>query len=180
MNTEQVKNVPIWATIGVDDNAGRIEQLTANVARIRAANGDARGAATFVTGVNPRFTVFPSTNHGAAQTKTQEMPGFLDWFYSQVNDGNAAPNVRFVRPVPATQPYDSTVGATVSAIDPGGAIDRVEFLVREQQVAVDREAPYEHTFAGLTAGTQTLKARAVDSGGKSRTAEVTISVRPAK
>ena len=180
VNAEAVKNVPIWATIGVDDNAERIEQLTANLARIRAANGDPRGAATFVTGVNPRFTIFPSTNHGAAQTKTQEMPGFLDWFYSQVNNGNVAPNVRFIRPVPATEPYDATVGATVSATDPGGAIDRVEFLVGEQQVAVDRDAPYEHTFAGLTAGTQTLKARAVDSGGKTRTAEVTIVVAPLK
>jgi dienelactone hydrolase len=180
VNAEAVKNVPIWTTIGVDDNPDRIEQLTANVARIRAANGDPRGAATSTTGVNPRFTIFPATNHGGAQTKTQQMPGFLDWFYSQVNNGNVAPSVRFIRPVPSTEPYKPAVAATVSATDPEGAIDRVEFLVGEDRVAVDREAPFEHTFTGLLAGTQTLKARAVDAGGKFSTADVTISVAPVK
>ena len=180
VNAEAVKNVPVWTTIGVDDNPDRIEQLTANVARIRAADGDPRGAATVETGVNPRFTIFPATNHGGAQTRTQQMPGFLDWFYLQINNGNVAPNVRFIRPVPSVEPYSSTVGATVSATDPDGKIDRVEFLVGEDQVAVDREAPYEHAFTGLLAGTHTLKARAVDAGGKSRTAEVTVSVAPVK
>lgn len=176
VNAEAVKNVPIWTTIGIDDNPSRIEQLTANVARIRAANGDPRGAATFETGVNPRFTIFPATNHGEAQTKTQQMPGFLDWFYSQVNDGNTAPNVRFIRPAPSPEAYKSSVGATVSAIDPDGKIDRVEFFAGEDRVAVDRESPYEHTFTGLAPGAHTLKALAVDTGGKSRTAEITITV----
>ena len=180
VNAEAVKNVPIWTTMGVDDSADRIEQLTVNVARIRAANGDPRGAATFETGVNPRFTIFPATNHGGAQTKTQQIAGFLDWFYSQVNDGNVPPNVRFIRPVPSDEAYNSTIGATVWAADPGGAIDRVEFLVGEERIAVDREAPYEHTFTGLLPGMHTLKARAVDSRGKSRTAEVTVSIAPVK
>ncbi len=180
VDAEKVKHIPIWATIGVDDDANRIEQLTANVARIRAANGDPRGAATWVTGVNPRFTVFPATNHGGAQTRTQQMPGFLDWFYAQVNDGNTPPNVRFIRPVPSPDPYHTAVGATVSAVDPEGTIDRVEFSVDGKQVGVDREKPYEYFFGGLAAGQRTLEARAVDAGGKSRTAQVIIQVREPK
>jgi len=177
VDAEKVKNIPIWATIGVDDDANRIEQLTANVARIRAANGDPRGAATWEMGVNPRFTIFAATNHGGAQTRTQQMPGFLDWFYAQVNDGNTPPNVRFIRPVPSPDPYHTAVGATVSAVDPDGTIDRVEFYVDNVQFAVDREAPYEHFFGGLAGGQRTLEARAVDAGGKSRTTQVTILVR---
>ena len=41
---------------------------------------------------------------------------------------------------------------------------------------VARQEPFEYTFADLTPGTYTLAARAVDDGGKSRTAEVTIRV----
>ena len=116
VDVDAVKNTPIWATIGVDDDPGRLEQLTANVARIRAANGDPRGAYTWVTGVNPRFTIFPSTNHPEAQGRTQQLPGLMDWFYAQVNDGNIPPNIRFIRPV-------QLVGS-------GSEICLVEFAVR--------------------------------------------------
>jgi pimeloyl-ACP methyl ester carboxylesterase len=179
VDPEVVKNTPIWATIGVDDDPRRLEQLIANIARIRAANGDPSGASTWVTGVNPRFTIFPSTNHGAAQGATQQIPGFMDWFYSQVNDGNVPPNVRFIRPLPLAAPYAPSVAALVSAVDPDGKIDRVEFYLGETQVFVDREEPFEYTFTGLKPGSQTLRARAFDAGGKSRTAEVTILVRGA-
>ncbi|MEP7364570.1 MAG: hypothetical protein ABI972_15040, partial [Acidobacteriota bacterium] len=83
VNAELVKSTPIWATIGRDDNAQRVEQLTANVAKIRAANGDSRGADTTVMDVNPRFTIFPNTGHGEAQGATQRIPRLLDWFYAQ-------------------------------------------------------------------------------------------------
>lgn len=82
INAELVKRTPIWATIGSNDQPSRVEQLTAAVAKIRAANGDSRGADTNVMDVNPRFTVFPNTGHGAAQGATQRIPGLLDWFYS--------------------------------------------------------------------------------------------------
>jgi len=179
VDAELVKNTPIWATIGADDDPRRLDELAANIARIRAANGDPWGASTWVTGVNPRFTIFPSTDHGGAQGATQRIPGLLDWFFSQVNDGNLAPNVRFVRPVPAAMPYAPAVKALVSAVDPEGGIERVEFYLGDEQVFVDREAPYEYTFTGLAAGSQLLRARAVDAGGKSRTAEVVITVRGA-
>ena len=171
-----VKNTPIWATIGVDDDPRRLEQLTANVARIRAANGDPRGASTLETGVNPRFHIFPSTNHGGAQGRTQQLPGLMDWFYAQVNDGNVPPNVRFVRPLGLPGSYASKVAALVSATDADGKIDRVEFFLGEKLVSTDQAEPFEFTFENLSAGPQTLRAKATDGGGKSRTAEVTIVV----
>lgn len=56
--------------------------MTATVARLRAANGDTRGGLSQVTGVNPRYSIFPNTNHGGVQTATQKMPGFMEWMYS--------------------------------------------------------------------------------------------------
>jgi len=83
VDAELVKRTPIWTTIGANDQAARVEQLKSNVARIRAANGDPRGADTSVMDVNPRFTIFPNTGHGEAQGATQRIPGLLDWFYAQ-------------------------------------------------------------------------------------------------
>jgi pimeloyl-ACP methyl ester carboxylesterase len=176
VDPEVVKNTPIWATMGIDDSANSLEQLMANVSRIRAANGDPRGAATWVTGVNPRFTIFPSTNHGGAQEKTQQIPGLRDWFYAQSNNGDIPPNVRFVRPLPLDREYAAPVAALVKASDPNGKIDRVEFCIGDNVLFVARQEPFEYTFADLGPGVHTIAARAVDAGGKSRTAEVTIRV----
>jgi poly(3-hydroxybutyrate) depolymerase len=176
LDPEVLKNTSIWATIGINDNANRLEQLTALVARIRAANGDLQGAATWVTGVNPRFTVFANTDHGGVQEKTQQIPGLREWFYAQSNNGNIPPNVRFVRPLPLDQEYTAPVAALVRAADPDGKIDRVEFCIGDKILFVARQQPFEYTFTDLAPGTYTLAARAVDNGGKSRTAEVTIRV----
>jgi uncharacterized protein (DUF2141 family) len=64
----------------------------------------------------------------------------------------------------------------VKATDPDGKIDRMEFSIGDKVLFVAREDPFEYTFADLTPGTYTLAARAVDDGGKSNTAEVTIRV----
>ena len=176
LDPELVKNTPIWATIGIEDRVISLEQLTANVSRIRAANGDPRGAAAWVTGVNPRFTIFASTDHGGVQGKTQQIPGLKDWFYAQSNNGDIPPNVRFVRPLPLDQEYTSPVAALVKAADPEGKIDRVEFCIGDKVLFVARQEPFEYTFEDLGPGIHTIAARAVDAGGKSRTAEVTIRV----
>jgi pimeloyl-ACP methyl ester carboxylesterase len=176
LDPEVLKNTPIWATIGINDEANRLEQLSTVVARIRAANGDPQGAATWVTGVNPRFTIFANTDHGGVQEKTQQIPELRKWFYAQSNNGNIPPNVRFVRPLLLDQEYTMPVAALVKATDPDGKIDRVEFSIGDKVLFVARQEPFEYTFADLTPGTYTLDARAVDDGGKSRTAEVTIRV----
>lgn len=174
VDAEKVKDTPIWATIGSDDSPQRVDQLTANISRIRLANGDPRGASPHVTGVNPRFTIFPATNHGGAQGGTQRIPGFVDWMYSQVNDGNTPPNVRFLRPTPGIGAYGTSVSAIVDAKDPDGQIARVEFFVGDQQVHAATQAPYEYIYEGLPAGRHHLKARAIDNGGKTHTAEAWI------
>lgn len=176
LDPEVLKNTPIWATIGLNDNANRLEQLSAIVAKIRAANGDPQGAATWDTGVNPRLTIFANTDHGGVQEKTQQIPGLREWFYAQSNNGNIPPNVRFIRPLPLDQEFTAPVAALVNATDPDGKIDRVEFSVGDKLMFVANKAPYEYSFADLAPGTYTLSARAVDDGGKSRTAEVTIRV----
>jgi len=180
LDPEVVKNTPVWATIGIDDRANSLEQLTANVSRIRAANGDPQGAATWVTGVNPRFTIFASTDHGGVQEKTQQIPGLRDWFYAQSNNGNIPPNVRFVRPLPLDQEYTAPVAALVKAAVPDGKIERVEFCVGDKVLFVSRQEPFEYTFDDLAPGIHTIAARAVTAGGKSRTAEVTIRVGPSR
>ena len=176
VDVAKVKDTPIWATIGSDDAPQRVDQLTANISRIRLANGDPRGAATHVTGVNPRFTIFPATNHGGAQGGTQRIPGFVDWMYSQVNDGNVPPNVRFVRPTPGIGPYKTSVDAIVDARDPDGQVALVEFFVGDQQLHTAAQAPYDFLYQNLPPGPHLLKARATDSGGKTRMAEIWIEV----
>jgi len=174
LDAEKVKETPIWATIGSDDS--RADAMTANVAAIRAANGDPRGGLPQVTGVNPRFAIFPDTNHGGAQGATQKLPGFMDWMYSQVNDGNVAPNVRFLQPEIDAQSASGTVTARVAAHDVEGGLARVEFYNGEAKIAEVTEEPFEYRYENLAPGPQLLKARAVDAHGKSRTAELLIQI----
>ncbi|MGD0912948.1 MAG: Ig-like domain-containing protein [Terracidiphilus sp.] len=176
LDPELVKNTPIWATIGINDDAKRLELLESNVASVRLANGDPNGAATWDTGVNPRLSIFADTDHGGAQEKTQQIPGLREWFYAQSTNGHTPPNVRFVRPLPLDQEYTAPVTALVSAAAPNGTIDRVEFLLGDKVAFIAHQEPFEYTFTGLAPGTYTLGARAVESGGKSSKAEVTIRV----
>lgn len=183
VDPQAVKDTPIWATIGANDEASRVEGMKGNVAAIRAANGDDRGPLLEVTGVNPRLSIFPGTTHGGAQGETQKIPGFREWMYSHVNDGNAAPNVWFVEPkmVGATKdpdrtPVTPTVKAVVAAMDAEDELAKVEFYVGDKLVATDEAAPYGHTFRDLPDGEQVLKAKAIDAGGKSRTAELAVTV----
>lgn len=173
-----VKNTPLWATIGELDQANRISQLKENVARIRAANGDDRGALTTVTGVNPRFTTFPETQHGGAQGGTQQIPGFLHWFYSQVNDGNIPPIIKYTSPDVATPvQLDATSQAvSISATDPDGAISKIELYADGVLKGSLTRPPYNFTFSGLTRGYHVLAATAYDNGMKTNTASCVVIV----
>ncbi len=177
VDPEKVRRTPIWATIGALDRPQFRDQLTANVSRVRRANGDPRGPLTHVAGVNPRFSVFADTNHGGAQAKTQELPGFLDWFYAQVNDGNTAPNVWFTQPFDGAEYFSSTLEVRTEAEDADTEVVKVEFFLDGEPVGIDQAAPFEHVLSDLQPGAHEIEARAVDSGGKSRTATVEITVR---
>ncbi len=174
LDPQLVKDTPIWATIGSEDRS--VSRVEANVAAIRAANGDPRGGLTQVTGVNPRFTIFPNTDHGGAQVATQRIPGFAEWMYAQVNDGNVPPTVRFVEPALDSAVESGTVKAVVAASDPEGKLARVEFYRGDEKVHTSTEGPFEFTYSDLPVGPHLLKATAVDAGGKSRTAELTVRV----
>jgi hypothetical protein len=174
LDAEKIKDTPIWASIGAQEPGS--ERLTPQIAALRAANGDDRGGLTEVTGVNPRYNIFPDTDHSGAQVATQKLPGFMDWMYAQVNDGNVPPNVHFTEPKIGAASEARTVKATVVAKDPDGKIAKVEFLLGDKIVQTVTEEPYECTYKDLPDGPQTLKAKATDSGGKSRTDELTIQI----
>ena len=176
LDPAKLKDTPIWATIGSDDRS--LSRMTANVAAVRAANGDARGGLPLVSGVNPHFTVFPDTNHGGAQGGTQKIPGFKQWMYAQINDGNIPPNVRFIVPKLNARTETGDVEASVAATDADGKIARVEFYHGDKKVAEDAQQPFTFHYQNLPTGAQVLKAKAVDEGGKSRTAELVVQVGP--
>jgi len=152
LDPELVKNMPIWATIGIDDDPRRLELLESNVARVRLANGDLSGAATWDTGVNLRLTIFANTDHGGAQEKTQRIPGLREWFYAQSSNGHIPPNVRFVRPLSLDHEYTSPVAALVRTAAPNGTIDRVEFCIGDKVLFVAHQEPFEYSFTDLAPG----------------------------
>ena len=179
VDADLVKDVPIWATIGQLDQANRVAQLKDNVGRIRAANGDNRGPLTNVTGVNPRFTTFPGTEHGGAQGETQRIPGFLHWFYSQVNDGNIPPVVRFTSPEigqKSIRIQTSSIQVSVSATDTDGEIEKVEFYIDGVLQGSVARVPYNFTFFGLSTGYHALTVTAYDDGMKINTAGCVVKV----
>ena len=118
----------------------------------------------------------PTPTTAGRKRKTQQIPGLRQWFYAQSTNGHIPPNVRFVRPLPLDQEYTSPVAALVSAAAPNGTMDRVEFCIGDKVLFVAHQEPFEYTFTGLPPGVHTLAARAVESSGKSSTAEVTIRV----
>ncbi|MFC1650810.1 Ig-like domain-containing protein [Candidatus Latescibacterota bacterium] len=182
IDADIVKNTPIWTTIGEQDEPRRVAQLKENVARIRAANGDDRGPLTTVTGVNPRFSTFPETTHGAAQGETQRIPGFLKWFYSHVNDGNIPPVVRFTSPDNTKPAKQKSMNLTVSvnASDSDGEIARVDFSLDGVLKGSDEKQPYEFTFTRLSPGDNILTATAYDNGMKNNTASCIVTIEISK
>lgn len=179
VNVNLVKDTPIWATIGAQDKPDRVAQLTENISNIRAANGDERGALTNVTGVNPRFSIFPETNHGGAQAKTQEIPELRNWFYSQVNDGNISPVIQFVIPQienPINQ-ASSNLKVSVVARDADGEIAQIDFYCDDVLKGSVKQMPFEFTFTDLAPGVHALTATAYDNKMKKNTASCSVTVR---
>jgi hypothetical protein len=73
-----------------------------------------------------------------------------------------------------------TVSATASA-SAGATISRVEFYNGSTLIASDTSSPYSVTWTGVTAGTYTIKARAIDSRGMttdSGTRTITVTAPP--
>jgi endoglucanase len=79
---------------------------------------------------------------------------------------NTAPTVSLTSPT-AGQSFPAgttSVNLAANASDPGGAVARVEFRVDGNLVNSDTTAPYAFAATGLTAGSHTVTATAVDNG----------------
>ena len=112
-----VRRTPIWATIGAEDKPEWVSGLKEAVAQVRAANGDPRGGApAHETGVNPRLTVFPGTNHGGVQWATQQMEGYKEWIYAQRLEAERPVQIR----VQASGPEGAVVVTTAFESGPDG------------------------------------------------------------
>ncbi|MBD3239416.1 MAG: hypothetical protein GF331_02435, partial [Chitinivibrionales bacterium] len=166
VNGELIKHVPTWGGVGDDD--GWKDEHMMTVTPVRAALGDDRGAATYVTGVNPRFDIYPNTGHGPGMEGLYTQAEVIPWALSRVNDGNNYPLVRFTQSAPGhgeTLPAATTsVTVIAHAQDDGGAITSVAFFLDGQPVTVDSDAPYEATVSGLTPGDHVIEATATDNG----------------
>ncbi|MGQ4649212.1 Ig-like domain-containing protein [Lyngbya aestuarii] len=177
-NPEKIKNLPIWAGVGLEDDL-ESTKMRPLISKIRAANGDNRGPLTYVTGVNPRFSEFPGAIHPAAMQAMVSQPDYLSWMYSKVNDGNNYPIVKFTSPdygtvIPATQ---SEVTVTVDAQDSDGTIEKVDFYVDSTLYSTVKTEPYKANFDSLAAGDHKIEATATDNGGKKSTATLDVSIK---
>ena len=87
-----------------------------------------------------------------------------------VGSTNTPPQVTATSPT-ANQNFASGVAVTLSATasDPGGSVQRCEFLVDGAIAATDTTSPYSFSLTGLANGTHTFQVRCFDSAGASTT-----------
>ena len=158
----------------------RLENLIQAVEEMRAVNGDPRGALLWETGVNPRLTIFPGVDHGGAQAATQQMPGYLEWIYSQRLDGNRTPHIYFSSPAHE----DTIIGVraeipcAIVSNDPDG--DELWIELRLNGIPVGNSGVPPCGNEGLhvdSAGEYNLEAIATDPGGKQAITTVTVYVK---
>lgn len=170
----KVKDIPIWSNQGETDWFSR--GLKENIARIRALNGDSiQDGATWVTGVNPRYSNFKGVGHGVqwAAASTQNLTG---WAYSKINDGNVYPLIFFESPeYKKVQTGGEPISIRVNASDPDGRIDRVDILIDGKLSNTLKKNPYETSIIPDPGDTK-LEAVAYDKKGKSTTAQTIVRV----
>jgi hypothetical protein len=89
----------------------------------------------------------------------------------------AAPMVTITNPDDGdtfTAPASIDITATASVSD--GGITKVEFYNGTSKLAEDATAPYAYTWNNVSAGNYTLKVKAIDNTGSSKTTSVSVSV----
>ncbi len=176
LNAQLVKDIPIWTTIGDRDVSSRVSGLISGVAAIRAANGDNRGGLTWVTGVNPLFTIFANTDHVQTQAANQNI-GIKEWMYAQVLDGNRTPVIRFVSPERfAFFQNGTSVPFEIAYSDPDGDELDISIAVNGVVRANAMNNATQGTLPLTETGVYEITATATDAGGKSATATLHISV----
>lgn len=92
---------------------------------------------------------------------------------------NAPPTVSLTSPAAgATFSTGATVTLQATAADSDGSVTRVDFYRGSTLIGSDTSAPYSYAWSGVTAGTHSLSARAIDNGGASTTSTaVSVTVR---
>lgn len=173
-----IRDTPMWVTAGELEDRNWLKNISAAVGSVRASIGDNRGPLTWVTGVNPRFTIFPNTAHGPVQGATQSMPGFKAWMYAQRRDGNITPNIWFTSPQRFEIFYTSpgTVPFQLQMVDSNNDPLTVEIRVNNILQPEAMNGPNTGWVNITTAGNYTLTATATDPGGKAATATLEIVV----
>ena len=173
-DSTRVQNIPIWANQGETDWWSRF--MKANVAGIRHLNGfTADTGATWVTGVNPRYSNFKGVGHGVQwnAASTQNLTG---WAYSKINDGNIYPVVFFVSPSFGKYASEGKeVLLDIHAHDPDGRIAKVDIYLNGKFVQSLSRSPYQLSVKPVP-GDNLLEAKAFDNKGKYSTAEIIVPV----
>src|SRR5450432_3143952 len=173
-DSTRVKNIPIWANQGETDWFSRAMKM--NVSDIRHMNGfPADTGATWITGVNPRYSNFKAVGHGVQwnAASTQDLTG---WTYSKINDGNIYPVVFFM-PLPNGRLADDgkPLALDVHAHDPDGQITKVDIYLNEKFIQRLTKAPYQLSIKPVP-GDNVVEAKAFDNKGKFSVAKIIVPV----
>lgn len=173
-DSSKVKDIPLWCNQGETDYFSR--SLRKNVADIRHLNGAVNDTgATWITGVNPRYSNFKGVDHGV-QWDAASRQDLTGWAYSKVNDGNVYPVVFFKTPA-YKQIADNNEKITVDidAHDVDGSISKVEVLRNGKTEKTFKKPPFRFTLKAEK-GDNIIKAVAYDNKGKQSVAETIVSV----
>jgi hypothetical protein len=173
-DSTKVKDIPIWSNQGETDYFSR--SLQKNVADIRHLNGAINDmGATWVTGINPRYSNFKGYDHGVmwVAASTQDLTG---WAYSKINDGNIYPTIFFKTPsFKQTAAAGQNIAVEIDAHDADGSIAKVEVFYDDKPAKTFKRPPFKLTLKALK-GDNVIKAVAYDNKGKTSTAETILRV----
>lgn len=133
--------------------------------------------APFATTAGPHILKFVGRN-----TSGGDNTALLDSVSITRITGNEPPTVGLTSPsnnAIYTAPVDVTL--TADAADGDGQVTKVEFFQNGTKVGEGYSAPFTHTWAGVSAGSYTLTARATDDSGAQTTSDaVSLTVNPVK
>ena len=173
-DSSKLKNIPLWANQGETDWFSR--DMKEDVAAVRHLNGfTADTGATWITGVNPRYSNFKGVGHGV-QWNAASTQDLTAWAYSKINDGNIYPVVFFVDP-----PYEKYVEANkivkleIRAHDQDGQIARVDIFMNNKFIRSLTNSPYRISIEPVP-GDNVIEAKAFDNKGKYSTAKIIVPV----